>query len=349
MTSLATPGAMVTTPASRRNVVVAALGRREVQILLAILLVCGVSGALHPDFLTAGNISFMLADAVGTVLLSIGQTIVILGKGIDLSVAPILGIGAVVVGLQAQDHGLPVAAGLGIVVGLGLALGIGNGLLVSVAGLPPIIATLATLTVYGGLQFIVSHGLQVDTLPNAYSAVGNGNVLPGVPWLIVVAAGFVGIFSLVLNKTVFGRSVYAVGNNADAAFRAGIPVRRVLFFTYVLSGLLAGIAGLVYLCHTGTADSTTGSDSNVELTSIAASLIGGTSLLGGRGGPLGSALGAVFLSVALTAMVFARIPPIWEPAGVGVLILLAIVFDRKHAPAARRRPLGVRRAGGGAT
>lgn len=330
MTSLVAAETLPSAPVVRRHALAGALGRRELQIVAAIVLVSGASAAVHPDFLTAGNISFMLADAVATVLLSIGQTIVILGKGIDLSVAPILGINAVFVGLQAQNHNLPVVAGLGIVVGLGILLGIGNGLLVSLAGLPPIIATLATLTVYGGIQFIVSHGLQVDSIPNLYSSIGSDDLVPGIPWLIVIAAGFVAAASLVLNKTRFGRAIYAVGNNAEAAFRAGIPVRRVVFSTYVLSGALAGLAGLVYLCHTGTADSTTGSATNVELTSIAASLIGGTSLLGGRGGPLGSALGAIFLSVALTAMVFARIPPIWEPAGVGVLILLAIVFDRKR-------------------
>lgn len=349
MTALATTDALGVAPLGRRRGVVVLLARREVQIVVAILVVSGVSAAIHPDFIAPGNISFMLADAVATALLAIGQTIVILGKGIDLSVAPILGISAVVVGLQAQNHNLPLVAGLAIVIGLGVALGVGNGLLVSVAGLPPIIATLATLTVYGGLQFIFSNGLQVDTLPNAYSTLGSTDLLPGVPWLIVIAAGFVGVFSLFLNKTTLGRSIYAVGNNADAAFRAGIPVRRILFLTYILSGFLAGIAGLVYLCHTGTADSTTGSDSNVELTSIAASLIGGTSLLGGRGGPLGSALGAIFLSVALTAMVFVRIPPIWEPAGVGVLILLAIVFDRKRRPTTARRPTGHAQAEGRAT
>lgn len=336
MTALATSNAIGAAAPGRRIRLGAVFARRELQIVLAIVVVAGISTVLHPDFLAPGNIAFMLADAVATILLAIGQTIVILGKGIDLSVAPILGINAVVVGLQAQNHNLPLIAGLGIAVGLGVALGVGNGILVSVAGLPPIIATLATLTVYGGLQFILSNGLQVDTLPNAYAALGSADLAPGIPWLIVIAAGFVAAGSFMLNRTVFGRAIYAVGNSAEASFRAGIPVKRVLFCTYVLSGLLAGIAGLVYLCHTGTADSTTGSDSNVELTSIAASLIGGTSLLGGRGGPLGSALGAVFLSVALTAMVFARIPPIWEPAGVGVLILLAIVFDRDRAAARRR-------------
>ena len=119
-------------------------------------------------------------------------------------------------------------------------------------------------------------------------------------------------------------------------FATGIPVRRILFMTYVICGVLAGIGGFVYLCYIGSASSTTGTDTNVNLISIAATLIGGTSLLGGRGRPFGAALGAVFLSVANTAIVVLRILPIWEPAGVGVLILLAVMTDRQSGPAARR-------------
>ncbi len=313
------------------------LGRRETQLVLAMVVVCAISTAIHPYFLTTGNIAFILADAVSTMLLAVGQTVVILGRGIDLSVAPILGLAAVAVGFPAQNSNLPLVAALFIVLALGIALGIGNGLLVAVVGIPPIIATLATLTVYGGLQFIVSNGNQVDTLPSAYTTLGSADLLPGIPWLIVIGLVVVGAFSAFLRYTVTGRSIYALGNNADAAYRAGIPVKRLLFLTYVISGMLAGLAGLVYLCHTGTADSTTGTDTSVQLTSIAAALLGGTSLTGGRGGPLGGALGAVFLSLALTSMVFLRIPPIWEPAGVGLLILLAIVGERRRHRGARQR------------
>ena len=307
----------------------ASLGRwlrlREIQLVLAMAVVVAVSTALHPDFLTPGNISFMLADSAVTAILATGQTLVVLAKGIDLSVAPILGIAAVEVGFPAQSHNLNLAVAFVLVMGIGTVLGVGNGLLVSLARIPPIIAT---LSVYGGVQFLLANGQEVVNIPNVYDTLGNADVVSGVPWVLVIAGGIAVLVALFLRQTNLGRSIYAVGNNAAAAHRAGIAVRRVLFTTYVLSGLLAGIAGLIYLCHTGSADSTTGTDTNVELTSIAATLIGGTTLTGGRGGVIGSVLGAVFLSVALTAMVFARIPPIWEPAGVGGLILLAMVTDR---------------------
>ncbi len=301
---------------------------RELQLLLAMAVVVAVSAVLHPDFVSSSNVSFMLADSSVTATLAIGQTLVILGKGIDLSVAPILGIAAIVVGFPAQNHGLPLAVALVIVMGVGIVLGVGNGILVSWARIPPIITTLATLSVYGGLQFIIANGQEVVNIPNFYDTFGNSDLVPGVPWALLAAVGLALVVWLFLRQTNLGRSIYAVGNDADAAHRSGIPVQRIIFLTYVLCGFLAGIAGLIYLCHTGSADSTTGTDSNVELTSIAATLIGGTTLTGGRGGVIGSVLGAIFLSIALTAMVFARIPPIWEPAGVGGLILLAMVTDR---------------------
>jgi len=319
-----------------RDVLRKAIRLRELQLVVAIAVVVAVSALAHPSFVSPGNISFMLADSVVTAVLATGQTIVVLAKGIDLSVAPILGIAAVVVGFPAQNHNLPIVAALGLVVLVGLVLGVGNGLFVSVTRIPPIIATLATLSVYGGLQFIIANGQEVVNIPNAYDALGNNDVVSGIPWVLVIGVGIAVVVALFLRHTNVGRAIYAVGNDAGAAHRSGIPVQRVIFATYVLSGVLAGIAGLLYLCHTGSADSTTGTDSNVNLTSIAATLIGGTTLTGGRGGVVGSVIGAVFLSVALTAMVFARIPAIWEPAGVGLLILLAMVTDRHSSNLAAR-------------
>src|ERR1700678_2188323 len=306
--------------------------KRELQLVLAILAVGALSGAFHPDFLASSNISFILADSVSTMIVAVGQTVVVIGRGIDLSVSPILGLAAIGVGFPAQDHNLNIGLALLFVLLIGTALGIGNGILVSVIGIPPIIATLAMLTIYGGLQFVFSGGEEVVNIPNGYGNIGNANVLPGVPWVILIGAAVVALAYLFLAKTVTGRSIYAVGNNSDAAFRAGVPVRRIIFLTYVVSGCLAGLGGLIYLCHVGSADSTTGSDTNVNLMSIAATLIGGTTLLGGRGGPVGSALGAVFLSEALQAMIASRVPAIWEPAGVGVLILIAVVAEGRGSP-----------------
>jgi ribose/xylose/arabinose/galactoside ABC-type transport system permease subunit len=325
------------------------LRRREVQLVLAILGLFALCTALHPQFGVASNIAFILADSVTIMIVAVGQTIVVLGRGIDLSVSPVLGMAAVSAGFLAADNNLNIWLALLLVLAIGTGLGVGSGFLVSVVGIPPIIATLATLTIYGGWQFIICGGMSVINIPAVYTNFGAANLLPGVPWLVVIGAGVVSVAYLFLKKTVTGRSVYAVGNNADAAFRAGIPVRRILFTTYVISGFLAGLAGLIYLCQIGSATSTSGSDGNTNLMSIAATLIGGTTLLGGRGGPVGSALGAVFLSEALQAMISFRINEIWDPAGVGLLILIAVVADRKGVPVRQlfrqpfRQPAGATR------
>ena len=308
------------------------LRRREIQLALAILGLFALCTALHPQFGVASNIAFILADSVTIMIVATGQTIVVLGRGIDLSVSPVLGIAVVAIGFPAQDQNLNIWLALLFALLIGAGLGIGNGLLVSVIGIPPIIATLATLTIYGGWQFILCGTSSVVSVPATYSNFGDANLLPVVPWLLVVGVATVAATSLFLTRTVTGRSIYAVGSNADAAFRAGIPVRRILFTTYVICGFLAGLAGFIYLCQIGSGTSTSGSDSNTNLMSIAAALIGGTTLLGGRGGPVGSALGAVFLSEALQAMISFRINELWDPAGVGVLILIAVVADRKGAP-----------------
>jgi ribose/xylose/arabinose/galactoside ABC-type transport system permease subunit len=265
-------------------------------------------------------------------IVATGQTVVVLGRGIDLSVSPVLGMAVVSVGFLAQDHNLNIWLALLLSVLIGAGLGMGNGFLVSVVGIPPIIATLATLTIYGGWQFIICGDSSVVSVPATYNNFGNANLLPVVPWLLVVGVAAVAATYFFLTRTVTGRSVYAVGNNAEGAFRAGIPVRRILFTTYVISGFLAGLGGFIYLCQIGSATATTGTDSNTNLMSIAAALIGGTTLLGGRGGPVGSALGAVFLSEALQAMISFRINELWDPAGVGALILIAVVADRKGVP-----------------
>lgn len=303
------------------------LARREVQLILVTVAIFAITTVHDPSFFSAGNISFLLADAMAVAIIAVGQTLVMLTRGIDLSVAPVLGTAALAVGFLAQNHHLTPLEGVPLALAIGAAMGLGNGAMVAMAGIPPIIATLGSLAVYGGVQAIVAHGQEVVTLPPAYFNLGNGDLVSGIAYLGLIGLGITLLFAVVLWFTRFGRAVYAVGNNAEAARRAGINVKRITAMTYVLCGALAGIAGLVFLAHVGSADSTSGTDSNVELTAIAAALIGGSTLTGGKGGVIGSYLAAIFLEVALAALVDFRIQPIWEPAGVGVLILAAVMTD----------------------
>jgi ribose/xylose/arabinose/galactoside ABC-type transport system permease subunit len=313
------------------------LRRREILVTAAIIIIVAASTASHPYFWASGNLAFIFADSVVITFLALGESFVMIGRGIDLSVGAIMGLSAIVVGFRIQNHGMTLLPAVLLGAGLGVALGLGNALLVSVVRLPPIIATLGTLSVYSGLEFVVTNGNQVDTIPSSITNLGSHTVLPGVPVILLLTLPFVLISAWVLRYTAFGRSIYAVGDDAEAAYRAGIGVQRVVFLTYVISGLFAGLGGVAFLIYTSGASSTTGINDN--LTAIAAAIIGGTALTGGVGGAFGALAGSVFLTVTLTAMSFAHVSDVWQPAGVGVLVLLAVVYDsRSRAGGTRLNP-----------
>ncbi len=299
---------------------------RELVLVAVTLVVLLAVGSVAHGFVAAGNIRFMILGSVVLSLLSLGQTLVICTRGIDLSVAPVLGLTALVDGLLAQGGGLPLAGAAAIAVVIGLALGAFNGVLVAKLAIPPIITTLGTYSLYSGLMFVVSNGNQVDSVPPSYATFGNGRLVPflPVPIPVLLLLAILAAMAFLLEQTRFGRNVLAVGNNENAAFVAGIKVRATTIGAYTVSGLLAAIAGLVFVSYTGSATVTTGTGDHMELQSIAVALIGGAAISGGRGNMVGTVLGALFLSVVLTALVFLRVPPIWYQAGEGVMILLAV-------------------------
>ena len=305
---------------------------REVTLIVATVLTILLVGIFNHGFLSAQNLRFMLLNSVVLSLVALGQTLVIATRGIDLSVAPVMGLTAVVTGLLAQSSGLPLAGAVGITVVLGLLLGMLNGLLVARLAIPPIITTLGTYSLYSGLVFVYSNGTQVDSVPPAYATLGNGFVAPfiPIPISVVVLAVALLLVWFMLNHTRLGRAILAVGNNDVAAYNAGIGVTGVKVRVYALSGLLAAIAGLMFVCYTGSATVTTGTGDHVELQSIAVALIGGTAIAGGRGNVVGTVLGSLFLSVILTALVFVHVPPIWYSAGEGLMILVTVTAGMRQ-------------------
>jgi ribose/xylose/arabinose/galactoside ABC-type transport system permease subunit len=311
------------------------LRRREILVTAAIVIVVAASTAAHSYFWSSGNLAFIFADSVVITFLALGESFVMIGRGIDLSVGAIMGLSAIIVGFRIQNDGMTLLPAVLLGAAVGIVLGVGNAVLVGLVRLPPIIATLGTLSVYSGLEFVVTNGNQVDTIPSSITDLGSNTVLPGVPVILLLILPFVLISAWVLRYTAFGRSVYAVGDDAEAAYRAGIRVQRVQFLTYVISGLFAGLGGVAFLVYTSGASSTTGLGDN--LTAIAAAIIGGTALTGGVGGAFGALVGSVFLTVTLTAMSFAHVSDVWQPAGVGVLVLLAVVYDSRSRAGRTRR------------
>jgi ribose/xylose/arabinose/galactoside ABC-type transport system permease subunit len=302
--------------------------RRELLLVVLTLAIFFITYLDNRGFGENGYISFMLADAMPLAILAVGQTIVCLVRGIDLSVAGVLGIVAVSTGFLAQDDGSSVWLMLPLALGLGIGLGLVNGLFVVFARIPPIIVTLGTLIVYQGVQTLIAGSGTASTLPPSYATIGNGDFLPEIPYMLVPGVVVTVLVALALWRTAWGRSLYAVGSNAEAAFRAGIRVRWVLISAYTVCGMLAGLGGLAFLVHVGSADSQSGISTNINLYSIAAALIGGTALTGGRGGVVGSFIAALFLEVTTQAVVILGVPQVWDAAAVGVLLLAAILLDR---------------------
>jgi ribose/xylose/arabinose/galactoside ABC-type transport system permease subunit len=325
----------VTLPISHRAALPRFAMTRELTLVAVTIGLTLLVGAINHDFLGAQNLRFMLLNSVVLSLVALGQTLVIAMRGIDLSVAPVLGLSAMVCGLLSQTHGLPLSLALPLALGMGLVLGSVNGLLVAALDIPPIVVTLGTYSLYSGLTFIYSDGTQVDAIPPSWNAFGNGHLFAALPLPTPVVALLVvlGLCWYMLRHMSFGRAVLAVGNNATAAYAAGLPVTWVRVRVYALSGVLAAFAGLMFLCYTGSATVTAGTGDHIELQSIAVSLIGGTAIAGGRGNLVGTVLGSLFLSVVLTALVFLHVPPIWYSAGEGLMILAAVqaVFRRRGA------------------
>jgi ribose/xylose/arabinose/galactoside ABC-type transport system permease subunit len=234
---------------------------------------------------------------------------------------------------MAQNGGLSLAGAFGVALLIGLVLGTLNGVLVAKLAIPPIITTLGTYSLYSGLIFLYSNGTQVDSVPKSYATLGNGTLSALVP--IPIPALVLGIVLLlmwfVVGHTRFGRAVLAIGNNQAAAYNAGIPVTLTQVGAYTISGVLAALAGLMFVSYTGSATVTTGTGDHMELQSIAVALIGGTAIAGGRGNATGTVLGALFLSVVLTALVFVHVPPIWYSAGEGVMILVAVTAGSRRS------------------
>jgi ribose/xylose/arabinose/galactoside ABC-type transport system permease subunit len=312
-------------PASRRET-------REITLIVATIVTLLGVGLVNHCFLSLQNIRFMILNSVVLSLLALGQTWVIATKGIDLSVAPIMGLTAVVTGLLEQGSGLPLIGAIGITLGIGIVLGTLNGLLVARLSIPPIIVTLGTYSLYSGLMFIYSNGTDVVSVPPAYALFGNGTLatwLP-VPIPVLILAFILFLCWFALEHTLFGRAVLAIGNNAVAAYNAGVSVVSTQIRVYMISGVLAAIAGFVFLCYTGSATVTTGTGDHVELQSIAVALIGGTAIVGGRGNMIGTVLGGLFLSVILTALVFLHVPPIWYSAGEGAMILITVTLGMRQ-------------------
>jgi ribose transport system permease protein len=295
-----------------------------VGILPILLLISILFTLLTPNFLTTGNLVNILRQASINIVLATGMTFVILTGGIDLSVGSILGVSAVVAVLVSLIPALGWAAVPAALL-TGLLLGLLNGALIALLDLPPFIVTLGALTALRGVAYLVANGTTVINRNLNFAWVGN-NYLGPLPWLVVIALLTVIASWFVLRQTVLGVQIYAVGGNQRAARLTGIKVNRVLLFVYGVSGLLAGLAGIMSASRLYSATGMLGN--GYELDAIAAVILGGTSFTGGIGTIPGTLLGALIIAVLNNGLTLLNMSYFWQLVVKGLVIIVAVTIDR---------------------
>lgn len=308
---------------------------KKLQPLIALALMVIVLAALSHNFLTIPNGRNILLQISVNLCLSIGMTLIILTGGIDLSVGAILALaGAIAAGvlkngltlkafgvvLQFTPFGAIVA---GVVVGL--ALGWFNGIAITRFRLPPFVATLGMLSIARGLTMLWTGGFPITDLGAKFDFIGAGSML-GVPTAVLISAALVVIFHVVSRKTRLGRYIYAVGGSEKASAFSGLNVDRVKIWVYALGGALAAVGGLIVTARLDAADPNAGL--GYELDSIAAVVIGGTSLSGGRGSIFGTVLGCLIIGVLNNGLFLLNVSPFWQQVVKGFVILAAVAADK---------------------
>jgi ribose transport system permease protein len=308
------------------------------QSLLALLLMVVIFSVCADGFFTKDNFWLVLRQVSVNTCLSVGMTLVILTGGIDLSVGSILALsGAIMAGLLKNGLELPafnlfISFSLfgAVIAGLltGSLLGLFNGLMITRFKIPPFVATLAMLTIARGLTELWTGGAAITGLGETFGFLGTGWFL-GIPVQVWTCAAIVVIAAVLLKKTRFGRYVYAVGGNERAATLSGLNVKRIKLLVYILAGTLSAVGGLIVTSKLNSATPTAGD--GYELDSIAAVVIGGTSLSGGKGSVLGTILGALIIGVLNSGLIILRVPPFWQKVIKGFVILLAVVIDKLNS------------------
>ncbi len=303
------------------------LRARELGIAIVIVLVVAITAVRNSNFLDAQSVQQLLSGAALIALLSVGETMVIITRNVDLSVGSTVGLSAYVVGDLFKYQHISVAAGFAVGIVLGAVVGAVNGLVTTVLRVPSLVVTLAMLYVIRGVDGMIVNGHTIDptAIPHAFTEVGY-RTLFGVPWLAIIVIVVVAVAGYAMRSFRASRDLYAIGSNPEAAALAGIPAGRRVFTAFVISGTLAGLAGALFLALHAQVDNSGGI--GYELAVVAAVVVGGVAIFGGSGTVVGAALGALLLNTINQALVASKVSSFWNMAVAGGLLLAAIAFDR---------------------
>jgi sugar transport system permease protein len=319
----------MTVPTSNKSAETASIGfflkkrANEVGLFVAIAILYAILAVFAPNFSTAGNLLNILRDAAFVGIIAWGMTLVLISGEIDISVGPHVAFAGVALALLAQ-HGMNIYAAAALVMLLGACIGIFIGVLRSYFDVPSFIVTLALWLALRGIAQVMSDAVPIVIADYDFQRLGSGWFL-GVPIPAIIMIVLFLLFSFISASTVFGRSVYAVGGNAEAARLSGIPVARIRIQVFAITGVLAALTGVLMASRLGSGNS--GAASGLEFDIIAAVVVGGTSLFGGRGTMLGTLLGIIFIAALVNGLVLLGVDPFAQGIVRGFVILAAVMVN----------------------
>ncbi|WP_234998254.1 ABC transporter permease [Salirhabdus sp. Marseille-P4669] len=316
--------------------------QREFRTFLFLVILFVVVGLVNSDFLSVGNLHNSLKSSLLYIVLAVGMTFVLLTRNIDISVGGVLGLSAAVSGMILRDGGSMIVA-IVVAILIGAVIGLINGLGVTRLRISSFIMTLGMLEITRVVQVIYTDGQWIENLPAGFKKISQMNIL-GINLLSILVIAAVILVHLYLTKSRKGRYFAAIGDNEDGAVLLGIPVKRYVTYSFVVSGVCSALAGLIFASQIGFISTTAGS--GIEMTVIAAAVLGGVSLNGGVGTVVGATIGAVIMISINSALVFMKVPAFWNAAISGSLLIMIVVTDvllaRKSSKQAKKERLSAR-------
>ncbi|MHC1781770.1 MAG: ABC transporter permease [Anaerolineaceae bacterium] len=298
---------------------------REAGIAMVVIVMMAFLSLSTPYFLTTGNLAILARQIALSAIIAMGMTLVILMGGIDLSVGSVVSITSVMVGVVMVTMNMPIWIAVMASVLVGVIIGIINGMLIVKTKVPPFIITLGMMGLARGAALVITKGSTISGLPSEFLALGQGFVFGNIPIPVIIALALATIMHIGLSRTTFGRRIYLVGSNEDAARLSGINVNRMKVLIFMLCSALASVEAVIETSRMSTAQPASGV--GYELTAIGAVIIGGASMLGGEGTILGTLLGAVLLGLITNGLIMLGVSAYWQQVFSGTIIILAVALD----------------------
>lgn len=293
-------------------------------LVIAYIIMLIVFSLISPYFMTIGNVMNIGMNTAINGITATAMTLVIILGGLDVSVGSVMAITNMAVSVLSVQMGFGIEL-IFIALGIGLACGAINGLLITKVGVNPLITTLGTMSIFRGIAYLITDGKSAILKNEPITVLGRGYIFDVIPVALVIMVVIFIIFGFILKRTTFGRKIYTIGGNPLASHLSGINVNRVRFIAYALCGMMAAVSGLILTCQTGSGVPHNAGENNLDI--IAAVILGGTSLAGGKGGMVGTLIGVLILSTIANGMTIANMSSYWQLVIKGLVLITAVVID----------------------